>query len=281
MTLQQIVLLAFAVSLLLIVFGFGLEASVQDVVYLLERPGLFTRSVVAMFVIVPVVAVLLVNALHLPQVVEAALLALAISPVPPILPRKLRKAGARSGFGLSLTVTMSLVSIVVAAVALPVLGQVFGRPMVTPLSAIVSSVLKFIVAPLALGMIVRHFRPELANTLEKPVSLVGSVLLIVAALVVLVGSVSEMWALVGNGTLAALTVFVVAGLAAGHLMAPSQPGHQRTLAIASASRHPGIAVAVASANFPMEHFGAIILLYLLMSGVLCAPYIKWRQAVAG
>ena len=49
------------------------------------------------------------------------------------------------------------------------------------------------------------------------------------------------------------------------------------LALASAGRHPGIALALASANFPEEKFGGIILLYLLVSAILTIPYLRWRQ----
>jgi len=139
--------------------------------------------------------------------------------------------------------------------------------------------LKFILAPVLVGLLVRRFLPVLANRLEKPVGIVSTVLLALAALTVLAGSASAMWALVGDGTLLAMAVFVAIGLAAGHLMGSPQPEHQEVLAIASASRHPGIAITLASANFPMEQFGAVILVYLLVCAVVCTPYIKRQRLV--
>ena len=50
------------------------------------------------------------------------------------------------------------------------------------------------------------------------------------------------------------------------------------LALASAARHPGVAMAVASANFPDQKLApAAILLYLLLSAILTIPYVMWRR----
>ena len=50
------------------------------------------------------------------------------------------------------------------------------------------------------------------------------------------------------------------------------------LALASAARHPGVAMAVASANFPDQKLApAAILLYLLLSALLSIPYVVWRR----
>ena len=57
MDLKELVMLAFRVSILSTVFGFGLRATSRDLLYLGRRPGLLLRSVIAVFVIMPIVAV--------------------------------------------------------------------------------------------------------------------------------------------------------------------------------------------------------------------------------
>jgi BASS family bile acid:Na+ symporter len=50
------------------------------------------------------------------------------------------------------------------------------------------------------------------------------------------------------------------------------------LALASASRHPGMALAIARLNFPDEHaVPAAILLYFLVSTLIALPYVRWRK----
>jgi len=59
MDLKHILGLAFQVSILCTVFGFGLKATLEDLLYLIRRPGLLARSLLAVFVIMPLFAVAL------------------------------------------------------------------------------------------------------------------------------------------------------------------------------------------------------------------------------
>jgi hypothetical protein len=44
-----------------------------------------------------------------------------------------------------------------------------------------------------------------------------------------------------------------------------------------ACRHPGIALSIASANFPDEQFAGTILLYLIINAVVGMAYLGWRR----
>jgi BASS family bile acid:Na+ symporter len=80
------------VSVVCTVFGFGLKTTPDDLSYLIRRPGLLVRSLLAVFMVMPVVAVLLSLLFDFGPTVERALIALAVSPVPPLLPQKESKA---------------------------------------------------------------------------------------------------------------------------------------------------------------------------------------------
>jgi hypothetical protein len=55
------------------------------------------------------------------------------------------------------------------------------------------------------------------------------------------------------------------------------PGNRTVLALASGTRHPGIAMAIAGLNFPDEPGVAALIVYHLVIGALVsAPYIRWR-----
>jgi BASS family bile acid:Na+ symporter len=50
------------------------------------------------------------------------------------------------------------------------------------------------------------------------------------------------------------------------------------LALSTASRHPGVALAIAHANFPDEKLApAAVLLYLIVSGIVSLPYLRWNR----
>ena len=72
MDLKQLVVLALQVSVVCTVVGFGLRTTVHDLLYLVRRPGLLARSFLAMFVIMPVVAVLLARLFDFRPTVERA-----------------------------------------------------------------------------------------------------------------------------------------------------------------------------------------------------------------
>src|SRR5262245_27212407 len=127
MDLRQIAILAAQLSILCTVFGFGLNTTTRDLLFLIRRPGLLACSLIAMFVVMPIVAVILVRLFEFRPVVEIALVVLAISPVPPILPQRQNKAGGDAGYAIALMAMLALLSIVLSPLAVQILGWVFGR----------------------------------------------------------------------------------------------------------------------------------------------------------
>ncbi len=80
MTPLAIVKFVLQASIMLTVFGFGLEASLDDLLYLLRRPGLLLRSLVAMFVVMPVFAIFMASVFSFSRAVVVALVVISISP---------------------------------------------------------------------------------------------------------------------------------------------------------------------------------------------------------
>src|SRR5690606_28962527 len=106
--------------------------------------------------------------------------------------------------------------------------------------------------PLLAGALVARFAPSLASRLRPLVSKIGGVSLLAATAVILVTQWRVIVELVGDGTLLAMAIFVVSGLIVGHLLGGPDADDRTVLAIATASRHPGIALAIAHINYPQE-----------------------------
>jgi len=276
MTKQQVILLALQASILTTVFTFGLQATIHDVLYIVRRPSLLTRSLLAMMVIMPSVAVALAQVFDLPHAVEIALVALAISPIPPLLPGKEEKAGGDTRYGLGLMAIAGVLSIATVPLSVNLVGRYIGRPLTIAASAIPKIMLMSIVLPLALGLAVRALWPAVAVRLVKPVGLIAKVLLVIGAVGLMIGATGPMLAMVGDGALVAMIAVVILGLAVGHFLGGPEAGHRVVLALSTATRHPAIALAVAKANFPDEpRLGPTILLYLLVSAIVSLPYQLW------
>jgi BASS family bile acid:Na+ symporter len=277
MDFKQLVIVALQVSILSTVFGFGLKTTSEDMLYLVRRPSLLVRSLIAVFLIVPVVAIVLDKVFEFRPTLEVVLVALALSPVPPLLPTKETKAGGQRSYALGLMALLALVSIVVVPLAVELIGFVSGRSFRMAPGAIARVALITVILPLVAGMTVRALLSGVADRLEKVVSLITKVLLPLAVLVLLVGSWRVMWAAVGDGSIAAIITFVAAGLLAGHLLGGPDPEHAAVLALSSACRHPAIALTIAAANFPGQHFEGTILLYLVINALIGVPYLLWQR----
>ena len=282
MTLQQAVVLALQASILLTVFGFGMQTTAHEMLYLMRRPGLLARSMFAMFVVMPIIAVMLVLTFELRPAFEIALVALAIAPVPPLLPRKEGKAGGQSAYGLGLMAAVSLLAIGIVPLSVEILGRYTAQPLHMSPAAVAKVVVVMTLLPLTAGVIVRTFAPGIADRLNRPTTLVGTVLLVFGAGALLAGAMPVIVSLIDGQTLLAISAFVVAGVAVGHVLGGPEPENATVLALSTASRHPAIALAVAKVNFPNEpYLGATILLYLLVLTVITVPYVRLRRLAAG
>jgi BASS family bile acid:Na+ symporter len=277
MELQRIVMLGLQVSILSTVFGYGLKTTADDLLFVVKRPGLLTRSLLSVFVIMPVITFALTRIFAIKEVVEISLIALAISPVPPLLPTKEAHAGGKSSFGLGLLMLLALLSIPAAPVAIAVVGRLSHQPLAIEPTAIAKLALMSVLAPMTVGMIVRAFAPAFAERIAGSVSFGAKVLLLVATIALSAGVWRSVWAATGQGGILAILVFIGAGLAVGHLLGGPERDESVVLGLSTACRHPAIAFTIASANFPEAHFGGAIILYLLLSGLVGIPYVRWNR----
>jgi len=260
------------------VFSIGLGASVGDVTYVLRQPKLLIRSLLSLNVVMPLFAVALAKSFDFTPLVKAALVLLAVSPLPPIFPKKSQKAGGRFSYAIGLLVAATVVSIFFIPLAMKLLGRAFDLPLEMSPGRVVTLVLWTLLLPLAAGVAVHGLSPAFAERASPPIGKVGGILLLLGLVPILVKVWPAMMTLIGNGTLLTMVVFALVGLATGHLLGGPDPEDRIVLALSTATRHPGIAIAIAQVNFPNEKLAAgAVLLYLLVSAVVAIPYLKWTQ----
>jgi BASS family bile acid:Na+ symporter len=277
MDLTHPVMLALQASIVGTVFSFGLKATPADLTYLLRRPGLLVRSILAVFVIMPLVAVALIALFSFQPAVKVLLVALAISPVPPLLPKRETMARGHASYGLALMAVLGVLAIVLVPAALALIAWIDGRALGLSPARVAAPIVTAILLPLTAGMAFRAMRPAASDRIARGVALAATTLLVGSVLVLVAGSFTHIWALVGRGTVLAFVLFTIAGLVVGHVLGGPNPDHSTVLALSTACRHPAIALAIASANFPDRPFGGLILLYLIVSVVAGIPYIKWQR----
>ena len=279
-----IILLVLKISIILSVFAIGLKASFADATYLFRRPRQLLCALLSMNVLMPLIALGLGLTFNLHPAVKIALVVIAVSPIPPILPRKELKAGGKAEYTIGLLVSISVLSIIVIPISMEVIERIVNIPLSMRARSVALMVLTTILLPLFAGILVRTIASTFANRLAKPIAIVGAVLLVLSALPILIGMFRTVLSLIGDGTVLSLGVFALAGFVIGHLLGGPESNNRPLLALATASRHPAVALAIAHTNFPQEKLAApAVFMYLIISGILSALYLKWvkREHSAG
>jgi BASS family bile acid:Na+ symporter len=278
MMLAKLVLGALQLSLILVVFGTGLNASPGEARYLMARPKQLGKTLLAMNVLMPLLVLVTVRSVALHPAVKIALFTLAISPVPPMLPRQASSVGLPHHV-LSLLLTTSVLAVVTVPLTFAAGMALLGHSTTIAVERVLFTVVITVVAPFCAGMLARHLAPQLAGRALRPLSFVASALLVVSVIPILITAWGPMLSLVGNGTLLAFAMFAGTGLSIGHWLGGPEPSSRAVLAISTASRHPGIALVVAQSAFPKQAESVLpaLLAYLIVESLVSLVYVRWLR----
>jgi BASS family bile acid:Na+ symporter len=266
MTLQTVILFVLKTSIALDTLGLGLRSTFAEATSLFRRPADLGRAFVSMNVVMPLFALALAMTFNIHPAVKIALVALSVSPVPPLFPHRAFKAGGRENYTLGLLVALALLAIVVIPVTMEIFGPLTSLPLQMPARSIALLVLNTVLLPLSAGIALRLLAPGFAQRAARWIGILASVLLVLSVVPVLFVSARAILSLMGNGTVLSLAAFSLLGLGTGYLFGGPEPENRRVLALATSSRHPAIAVAIAQTNFPNQKLATpAIVLYLIIS----------------
>jgi BASS family bile acid:Na+ symporter len=269
--------LAIEASIMLTVLSVGLQGSLRNMVYAFTLPALFLRALIAVNVVVPLVAVILCLLFPLPASTRAGIVIMAVSPVCPLALGKMLKAGADKDFVIGIYVGLVVASIVLVPVTVEILDFFLGRDFVVPIADVARLVALTILLPLVVGLLIARLFPGLAAGVAPIVSILGYVMLVPILLLLLQQAGPEMLALLGNGTLFIIAATTLAAFAAGHWLAGPDPRGRLALAMAAATRHPGIAVLLAGLLFDDRDVIFAVLLFLFAGTALSKVYAIWLK----
>ena len=273
-------------SVFLLVVSIGLQARVGATLQVLSDAGdrrkLF-GALLAMFVGVPALAFLVVRLGDLQGPAAAALLAVSISPIAPFLPRKQWKVGGDPEWVTALQVTATILSVLLAPLFLALLNRAYGLSIEAPLGSMMTVLALTVLAPLLLGMLVQKASPGAASRLAGPVGLVGTILLAAVAILILAGMWPALAAAAATQLLPASLVLSIGGVMLGHLLTAGPRSDRTASAMASVSRHPGVAIILASAALGGTQavlVADVLFFVLVATAVLAAYQFLLRQAEA-
>jgi BASS family bile acid:Na+ symporter len=274
--LRSLIPLLITASLAGLVLAVGLNAGRGDLLYVLRRPLQLLKAVLAVIVIPPVAAAILITLMTpLEPVVKVGVMLMAISPVPPLVPGKELAVGGRKEYAYGLYAAMALLTIVSTPAVLALTTKLFGRHDFVSVESVARTVGLGVLLPLAIGVVIREFAPVFAARIWRLVYQMSMILVLIAFLPVVIQAWPAIMDLIGNGTVLAMAAVTVIAIIGGHLLGGPDRRDRATLATASAVRHPGIAMSIAGASFHDPRVSAAVLLFMLVGLMAAAPYSAW------
>jgi BASS family bile acid:Na+ symporter len=277
MSLSSLILSGVALSIFLAVVAVGMRIVPADLHYLLSKPARLAWSLLAMYVLAPIVALAVCHLASAHPAVTVAIVTLSISPVGVLFSQAMLPlvAPGHMAYARGLLFASAMLSVVLTPLAVEVIQLVYGGDVhVSPL-AVAQVVIGTLLVPLGIGLAIGRWWPRARGWIPA-LQKAGSLVLLVCAVAIIASAWPLMASVYRVGTVTAIVLISLLWLAAGHLSGGPDEDDRTVLAFATASRHPGVAVAVGSlTDQPLAPVG--VLLVVLVSELAVIPYKTWRK----
>lgn len=280
MSVQEIISFALKASLFGLVLSVGLQSRWSDFTYVLRRPALLLRAILAVHVVVPAIVIGLCLLLPIASWTKAGLVMMAVSPLAPLAPIKMLKGAARE-YAVGTTFALMLV----ATVAVPLTAEAL-RPLTTnhvkiPLTMVTLIVGTTVLLPLAIGVLAHGEWETSSERLAPFLRKAALAIIIPIALLILVRFWRQFVPLLGDGTLVVIAVAAASALVFGYALGGPDQANRKALAEAAATRHPGLAAAIAPLHSNDPRILAAILLYTFASAAFSLAFGAFLFRAAG
>lgn len=253
-----------------------------------RQPALPLRVLLGSCLLVPLLALLLLQTPWSWQLSQPSRFAIALMALCPSAPLALRRA-RKGGGDHQLAALIQVGAAIAAILSIPLLGLAFRQTFtvvgwqVQPLE-VALQVSRVQLLPLVLGLSLRHWQPSLADHLETPLERIANLLLLVLAVLVLFKAGPLLLAFVPANLTALLLMALLAAVALliGRLMAAEQiPEHGATTALVTAMRNPGLALLLASRHGQeLQGLRLAILAYVLVTVLVSTSWLRLSRLVA-
>jgi bile acid:Na+ symporter, BASS family len=239
------------ITLIEMMVAIGLGVSLAELAAVVRNWRLTTKAALANYLCVPTVTVGLLLLFHPANAtVPVGFLILAVCPGAPFGPACTRLAKGNVAAAVGLMVLLAGSSAIAAPVLLHLLLPLMSGSETLQVDAgqIVVTLLATQLAPLCLGLGVRHWLPRLANEVQRPASLLTAILNLATLGLVLVVYFPLLAEIRLRGYVGMLAL-LVASWAAGWSLGGPGADNRRALALTTSLRNVGVGLVIATSNF--------------------------------
>ncbi len=276
--------LIFQLPILALMFALGLGLKGDWRGLLRKRAGLFGRLLLATCLLVPLLALLVLKGPLGAAVAPSAQLAIALMALCPSAPLTLRKAKDHGG-DRNLAALVQVLAALTAIVSIPLLADLFRSSFgvqgwqIEP-RQVAKQIALVQLLPLGLALLVRRWRPDLADRLEAPIEKLAGILLLLLIVLVVIRTLPLLAGYIPANGPALLVMVVVAlgSLLLGYGLGGPGKRDRVTGSLLTSMRNPGLALLFASMYAPTpEPVKVGILCFLLIRELLTIPFLRWLK----
>lgn len=261
-TTDKILALTFIVTCML---SIGMQTGVSDVRSLVASRGFLVRTLLANFLVVPIVGVAIARMLPLEPVVSGALVLLACTPGGLSTVQFTSKIRGEAHVAGAIVCLLSLLALVVSPLLLHLALPSTVR-LVIPYGSALLFFLLFVLLPLLAGMLLLDKAPAAAIKLSRPLALVGVVAFV--AFMVVTGDFRKAAAGdIGFAAVGAMLLFILLSMAVGWFMGGPTRDLRQILASSTSMRNAALCLAIVQASSP----GHAVLVPLIAFSLLMVP----------
>ncbi|MGZ4904396.1 MAG: bile acid:sodium symporter family protein [Halobacteriota archaeon] len=223
----------------------GLGLTVVQILQPLRNLRLVGKALIANFVLVPLVAYVLVALIPLEQGLAIGLILVGTAAGAPFLPKLVQFSKSNLAFGVGLMVLLMVVTIVYMPLVLPLLlpGTTVNA------GSIAASLVVLLLIPLAIGLLIKRWNDEIADTLQPAFNRISTIFLIVLIVLYLGLDYQTILSTFGTGAIGVAIVFILVSLAIGYVLGGPARDTKPVLGLGTAQRNMSAAFAVVIANF--------------------------------
>lgn len=259
--------LGMLVFLLTSMVELGLSLTIGQVLAPLKSVRLIALSLLANFILVPLLAFAIAKVLGLEQPFATGLLLLALAPGAPFIPKVVQLARGNLAFAVCLMVLLMV-------------GTVFDLPLVLPRVIagvavraweIEKSLLLLMLLPLFVGLMVNWQFRSLPGWVRPGLGLVSNVSGLVVLSLMLTLHFKSVLSVFGTGAIFAGVLFVVVSALTGLLLGGPDRATRHSLGLATGLRNVAAALLVGAQNFKDPRVNVMVIVTALVGLVILLP----------
>ena len=225
--------------------GMGFGLTIPQIVAPLRNRRLVVVSLVANFVLVPILALVIVRIIPLSEGLQVGLILVGFAAGAPFLPKLVQVAKGDMAYTAGLMVLLMVVTIVYLPIVLPfVLTGVQVNPW-----EIARSLILLMLIPLAIALFIRARYEEVARGLIPTMTMAANLSLAAMFIGYFVGYWDQSFGVLGTGGILVAILLVVGAVIVGYLLGGPDTEIKKVLALGTGQRNLAAAFAVASSNF--------------------------------